>query len=116
MPRGKGDIETLAWQQGRSRDLNLIGSSVSRGVPVITIFLTGRPLWVNAELNASDAFVIAWLPGSEGHAVADVMMAAQNGHRRYPFEGRLPMPWPTHDLNPLGRELSVSQTRLPGRV
>ncbi len=34
--------------------------------PVVSLFLTGRPLWVNAELNASDAFVVAWLPGSEG--------------------------------------------------
>ena len=110
---GQGDIETLAWQQGRSRDLNLIREFSEQGIPVITIFLTGRPLWVNAELNASDAFVIAWLPGSEGHAVADVMMAAQEGHQRYPFEGRLPMPWPTHDLNPLGHELSVSQHAFP---
>ena len=110
---GQGDIETLARQQGRSRDLDLIRQFSEQGIPVITIFLTGRPLWVNAELNASDVFVIAWLPGSEGHTIADVMMAAQNGHRRYPFEGRLPMPWPTHDLNPLGHELSVSQHAFP---
>ena len=71
---GQGDIETLAWQQGRTRDLNLIRQFSEQGIPVITMFLTGRPLWVNAELNASDAFVIAWLPGSEGHAVADVMI------------------------------------------
>ena len=89
---GQGDIETLAWQQGRSRDLNLIRQFSEQGVPVITIFLTGRPLWIDAALKASDAFVIASLPGPEGHAVADVMMTAQEGHKLHQFEGRLLMP------------------------
>ena len=43
------------------------------------VFLSGRPLWVNPELNASDAFVAAWLPGSEGEGVADVLFRAADG-------------------------------------
>ena len=110
---GQGDIETLAWQQGRSRDLQLIQHLTRQGVPVVTLFLTGRPLWVNAELNASDAFVIGWLPGSEGAAVADVLMAAQKGGMGFEFEGKLPMLWPAQDLNPEDHELTITQAVFP---
>ena len=79
---GQGDIDTLAWQQGNSRDLALIRQLKDQGIPVVTVFLTGRPMWVNAEINASDAFVVAWLPGSEGSAVADVLLAAPTGAAR----------------------------------
>lgn len=52
------------------------------------MFLSGRPLWVNRELNAADAFVAAWLPGSEGAGVADVLFGT-----RAPT-GRLSFSWP----------------------
>ena len=110
---GQGDIENLAWQQGRSRDLQKISELKEQGIPVVTLFLTGRPLWVNAELNASDAFVIGWLPGSEGAAVAEVMMAGADDAAQYDFEGKLPMPWPNHDLNPKDHDLSVTQHAFP---
>ncbi|MEP9400539.1 glycoside hydrolase family 3 protein [Sphingomonas silueang] len=58
------------------------------GVPTVAVFLSGRPMWVNTYLNAADAFVAAWLPGSEGGGVADVL------YGRRPFTGRLPMSWP----------------------
>ena len=45
---------------------------------MVSIFLSGRPLWVNPELNASDAFVAAWLPGSEGGGIADVIIAGRH--------------------------------------
>ena len=110
---GQGDIETLAWQQGRSRDLQKVNELREQGIPVVTLFLTGRPLWVNAELNASDAFVIGWLPGSEGAAVADVMMGGTQQGAHHEFEGTLPMPWPNHDLNPMDHDLSVAQHAFP---
>ena len=47
----------------------------SKNIPVVAVFLTGRQLWVNAELNSSDAFVVAWLPGTEGGGIADVLVA-----------------------------------------
>lgn len=75
----------------------------SQGIPVIAVFLSGRPLWVNPEINAADAFVAAWLPGSEGAGIADVLMADKNGRPRYDFTGRLSMSWPAacaqFDLN-----------------
>ncbi|SFP97258.1 beta-glucosidase [Sphingomonas rubra] len=66
------------------------------GVPVVAVFLSGRPLWVNPYLNTADAFVAAWLPGSEGAGVADVLF----GQRE--FRGRLPYSWPARrDQTPL---------------
>ncbi len=58
------------------------------GVPVVAVFLSGRPLWVNRHLNAANAFVAAWLPGSEGGGVADVLFGKSH------FRGRLPFSWP----------------------
>ena len=47
----------------------------AEGIPVIAVMITGRPLYVNPALNTADAFVVAWLPGSEGGGVADVLVA-----------------------------------------
>jgi beta-glucosidase len=58
------------------------------------VFLSGRPLWVNPELNASNAFVAAWIPGSEGAGVADVLVGDAAGRPRADFQGRLPFRWP----------------------
>lgn len=110
---GQGDIETLAWQQGHSRDLATIKSLKDQGIPVVTVFMTGRPRWVNSEMNASDAFVVAWLPGSEGGVIADVLVAAAEGQASYPFEGRLPMAWPAADLNADDHDLSVAEIAFP---
>jgi beta-glucosidase len=75
----------------------LIQKLKQQGIPVVTVFLTGRPLWVNKELNAADAFVVAWLPGSEGQGVADVLLADSQGKPRYDFHGKLSFSWPRYD-------------------
>lgn len=66
----------------------------AQGIPVVAVFLSGRPLWMNREINASDAFVAAWLPGSEGAGVADVLFRTADGKSAYDFKGRLPFSWP----------------------
>ena len=109
----QGDIDSLAWQQRNKRDLKLIEDFTRRGTPVVSVFLTGRPLWVNAELNASDAFVVAWLPGSEGAGIADVLIADVSGDARYEFEGRLPMAWPATDLNASAVDHPVDEILFP---
>ena len=96
---GVGDIETLAWQQRSQHDKKAIDYWRAQGVPVVSVFVTGRPRWVNAEINASNAFVVAWLPGSEGSGVADVLFKDANGLVQYDFVGRLPMAWPANDVN-----------------
>ena len=53
---GHGDKDNLAYQRGTKTDLALLKKLKSQGIPVVSIFISGRPMWVNAELNASDAF------------------------------------------------------------
>ncbi len=90
----QGDIETLAYKPGDDTDLDLIKKLRADGIPVVAVFLTGRPLWMNREINASDAFVAAWLPGSEGGYATDVLFAGQDGRVAYDFKGTLPYSWP----------------------
>ena len=96
----EGDRETLAYAPGDSRDLQLLRRLHLQGIPVVAVFLSGRPLWVNPELNASDAFVAAWLPGTEGNGVADLLFRAADGSVPYDFSGRLAFSWPRTAMPP----------------
>jgi beta-glucosidase len=89
----QGDRETLEFSPNDKHDLELLRRLRAAGVPTVTVFLSGRPLWVNPQINASDAFVAAWLPGSEGEGVADVLFRSA-GQPHYDFTGRLAFSWP----------------------
>jgi beta-glucosidase len=91
---GHGDIDNLEYQRGHKKDLALLTSLKAKGVPVVAVFISGRPMWVNAELNASDAFVAAWLPGSEGKAIADVLLKSLADNIQHDFTGKLSFSWP----------------------
>ncbi len=91
---GNGDLDNLEYQRGDKRDLALLKSLREQGIPVVSLFISGRALWVNPELNASDAFVAAWLPGSEGKAVAEVLFTDANGEIQHDFTGKLSYSWP----------------------
>jgi beta-glucosidase len=68
----------------------------------VSIFISGRPMWVNPELNASDAFVAAFLPGGEGGGIADVIFRKPDGGIRHDFHGKLSYSWPNRaDQTPL---------------
>jgi beta-glucosidase len=98
----KGDRVNLDYQTGNRTDLKLIQKLKKAGIPVVTVFLSGRPLWVNPEINASDAFVAAWLPGTEGGGIADVLIGDKAGKARNDFKGKLSFSWPkTADQQPL---------------
>jgi beta-glucosidase len=90
----QGDIASAEYSPGAKPDLELLRKLHGKGVPVVAVFLSGRPLWVNPEMNASDAFVAAWLPGSEGGGIADVLFKAPNGSVPYDFHGKLSFAWP----------------------
>ena len=66
-----------------------------QGVPVVSVFLSGRPLWTNPELNNSDAFVAAFLPGSEGGGISDLLFQREPG---YDFTGKLSFAWPAQAI------------------
>jgi len=91
---GHGDIDNLEYQRGNKKDLALLKKLKADGIKVVSLFISGRPLWVNAELNASDAFVAVWLPGSEGNGVADVILRKKNGKINHDFKGKLSFTWP----------------------
>jgi beta-glucosidase len=83
----QGDVPDLIFRD-KTDNLALLKKYQAEGIKTVAIFLSGRPLWVNNYINASDAFVAAWLPGSEGGGVADVLFGKAD------FKGKLPFSWP----------------------
>ncbi|MCG8274950.1 glycoside hydrolase family 3 protein [Stenotrophomonas sp. NLF4-10] len=90
----QGDLPDLMFKGGKSGDLELLRRLKADGIPVVAVFLSGRPLWMNREINAADAFVAAWLPGSEGAGVADVLLRKPDGSVQHDFHGKLSFSWP----------------------
>lgn len=80
--------DTLQLARLHPEDLATVRRIAERGILVVTVLVSGRPLVVGPELEASDAFVAAWLPGSEGAGVADVLFGDHD------FVGRLSFSWP----------------------
>jgi len=69
-------------------DAALIAKAKAAGVPVVTILFSGRPLVLNSVLADGNALVAAWLPGTEGLGVTDVLFGD------FKFTGKLPRNWP----------------------
>ena len=90
----QGDIALLRLREGNDAHLALMRRLRSQNIPVIAVFLSGRPLWMNREINAASAFVAAWLPGSEGAGIADVLLRNKDGAVAHDFSGRLSFSWP----------------------
>ncbi|GIU67795.1 glycoside hydrolase family 3 protein [Candidatus Phycosocius spiralis] len=89
----RGDCDSLDYRPGDLDDYHLIQRLKDQGIGVVTILYSGRPLWINPALNASDAFVAAFLPGTEAGALADLLFGTVQGER-IDFSGQLPFPWP----------------------
>jgi beta-glucosidase len=112
----QGDLTNLALKPEHQGPLATMRKLKAQNIPVIALFVTGRPLWVNREINASDAFVTAWLPGSEGGGIADMLFRNASGNIVHDFQGRLSFTWPASaDANgaklfPLGYGLSVKDS------
>jgi beta-glucosidase len=116
-----GDRATLDFDGADTGDLALLERLRAAQVPVVSVFLSGRPLWVESELAASDAFVAAWLPGTEGGGIADVLIGDAGGAARYVFSGTLSFRWPastaaggSDTLFPLGFGLRYGTAAGPG--
>ncbi len=82
---GKGDDGKL---QLTDSDLEAIEEVRAAGKPVAVVMISGRPLMISDYIDNWDAFVAAWLPGTEGQGVADVLFGDYN------FKGQLPVTWP----------------------
>ncbi len=74
--------------------LTLLRKFKAANIRTVAVLLSGRPLWMNRELNAADAFVAAWLPGTEGEGVADLLIGDTHRRARNDFTGQLPFHWP----------------------
>jgi beta-glucosidase len=83
-----GDTASLAL---RPADVALVDRVKEVAERVVVILVSGRPLVLTDELPRWDAVVAAWLPGTEGDGVAEVLFGD------YPFTGKLPYSWPRSD-------------------
>jgi beta-glucosidase len=72
-------------------DAALVAAAKASGAPVTTLLLSGRPLILGSALDASNAFIAAWLPGTEGQGVADVFFGDVKP------TGKLPREWPRNN-------------------
>jgi beta-glucosidase len=81
----KGDSYDLAIPY---RDQGIFKTAAAQGAPLATILLSGRPLILGEVLDKSDALVAAWLPGTEGGGLADLLFGAVKA------TGKLPCSWP----------------------
>jgi len=88
---------TLELAVSHPEDLQTIRNITAKGIPVVAVLVSGRPLIVNQELNESKAFVAAWLPGSEGQGVSDVLFGD------FDFQGKLSFSWPMNESQNVNR-------------
>lgn len=90
----QGDRATLELDSDLTAPYETMRKLKAQGIPLVAVMLTGRPLYVNPALNLADGFVVAWLPGSEGGGLADVLVGDDAGKPRFDFTGTLPAAWP----------------------
>lgn len=90
----EGDLESTDFDLETNADFKLMQELKQKNIPIVAVFVTGRPRGIDAVIDLADAFVVAWLPGSEGAGIADVLIADQQNKARYDFKGRLPFSWP----------------------
>ena len=88
-------LEYASLKPSYAKDLLLLRKLQDAGIPIVCVYFGGRPLYVNEELNLSESFVVAWLPGIAGEGIADVLVRGENGEVRYDFQGTLPCAWPS---------------------
>ena len=100
----EGDVPNLAFRPQPAEE-QIIARLKAQGVPVVILFLSGRPMFTGKLINQANAFVAAWLPGTQGRGVADVLVAGINGKPLRDFTGRLPFSWPADARSPIDAPL-----------
>jgi beta-glucosidase len=71
-----------------AEDFALLSEARNAGKPVVAIIVSGRPVLITEQLANADAWIAAWLPGTEGNGVAEVLFGDHN------FTGKLAHSWP----------------------
>ena len=90
----QGDLKVLTLPGSMTQHLDIMKKLQEEKIPVVAILLSGRPLWQNRELNLANAYVAAWLPGTEGGGISDVLFRKKDGAVNYDFTGKLSYSWP----------------------
>jgi beta-glucosidase len=90
----QGDLKVQTLPGSMTQHLEIMKKYQDEKIPVVAILLSGRPLWQNRELNLANAYVAAWLPGTEGGGIADVLFRKKDGAVNYDFTGKLAFSWP----------------------
>jgi beta-glucosidase len=87
-------LEFSTIKRRYAHDCDKITRLKEAGIKVIALFFSGRPLYMNQQINQCDAFVAAFLPGSEGLGVTDVLLRDEEGNIKHDFVGSLSFSWP----------------------
>lgn len=85
----QGDVASLDTIS--SSDFTLLSEARDAGKPVVALILSGRPVLITEHLDSADAWIAAWLPGTEGQGIVDVLFGDHN------FTGKLSHSWPRTD-------------------
>ena len=88
-----GDVRDLSFKSSDLNYLNAMRKIRNESIPITSIFLSGRPLAVNNQINLSSAFIAAWLPGQAVEGIADVILQ-KDGKINKDFTGKLSFTWP----------------------
>ena len=108
-----GDLKDVSFAATDPKFLPLLEAMNAQSIPTVSIFLSGRPLVVNRQLNASDAFIAAWLPGSAVEGIADVIFTIDD-EIHHDFTGKLSYSWPkTKDQSVLNFTDSIYDPLFP---
>ncbi len=102
----RGDIRwpaRLTHSERYQADAAVLAAVSGRGRPVISVLYSGRTTHATDLINRSDAFVAAWLPGTEAGGIADLLFRTGSGRVAYDFRGRLPFAWPGDACDDLGQ-------------
>lgn len=102
-------LEFASLKRSYRKDAAKIARLQEKGIKVIAVFFSGRPLYLNEEITASDAFVAAFLPGTEGLGITDVIIGDENAQPRYDFRGKLSFSWPN-------KKRAVAVNRIPVHI
>ena len=92
-----GDLQDVSFTTTDPNYLSQLQKISSQKIKTISIFLSGRPLEVNQYINASDAFIAAWLPGTAVEGISDVIFS-KDGEAEFDFLGKLAYSWPKDKL------------------
>ena len=91
---GDGDRKNIFYENQDKRFLKYMKDIKEQKIPSVSLFISGRPLIVNEEINLSDSFVQLWLPGTAIEGITDVIFTNKNNEINYDFKGKLSYSWP----------------------